>query len=77
MNAFLIPEFDTAREARSWVREQFETLFEIELNDWYTEPSMWPAARDWEMFLEWFEIEYVGTAWDLVDTPLSSDPPAP
>lgn len=44
-------------------------------SEWYTDPSLWPAERDWETFKGCFDVEFIDIAWDLVDAPLSSDPP--
>ncbi|MEX2468000.1 MAG: hypothetical protein WD995_13905 [Gemmatimonadota bacterium] len=76
VNSFLIPEFDDPEETLEWIHGNVDTVFEIMLNDWITEPDSWPADRGWTAFEEWFEFEYVDLAWDLVDEPLSSEPPA-
>ncbi|MDT8369500.1 MAG: hypothetical protein RQ745_09860 [Longimicrobiales bacterium] len=74
-SAFLIPEFELTWESLTWVRVNCRMLFELHLDEWYSDSSMWPARRDWKTFKEWCEVEYVDLAWDLVDAPLSSDPP--
>jgi hypothetical protein len=71
----LIPEFDGEEEAWSWIRDNADMLFEHQLNEWYTDPGLWPSKRGWTVFKEWFDLEYVEIAWDLVDAPLSSDAP--
>jgi hypothetical protein len=73
--AFLIPQFDMTPDSHVWIRENFEMMFEIQLDSWYTDPEMWPSQRDWDTFTRWFEIELIEVAWDLVDAPLSSDAP--
>jgi hypothetical protein len=40
-----------------WLQANFETLFEAELEGWYTDPSMWPQERTWTLFCEWFDVE--------------------
>jgi len=75
VSAFLIPDFDMTADSHAWIRENFELLFEIQLNEWYTDPAMWPSERDWETYREWFDVELIEVAWDLIDAPLSSDPP--
>ena len=75
VNSFLVPEFDDPGETADWVEANIETVFEIMLNDWVMDPEHWPADRGWDAFEEWFELEFVELAWDLVDEPLSSDPP--
>ena len=76
VNSFLVPEFDDPEETLEWIQGNVDTVFEIMLNDWITEPESWPADRGWSAFEEWFEFEYVDLAWDLVDEPLSSEAPA-
>jgi hypothetical protein len=71
--AFLIPDFDFVRESWDWIEDNYELFFDVALADWYLEPSRWPQERDWKMFKEWFHIEFIDAAWDLVDEPLSSD----
>ena len=40
VSAFLIPDFDMTADSHAWIRENFELLFEIQLNEWYTDPAM-------------------------------------
>lgn len=75
--AFLVPEFDDEDETWSWIEEHHTLFFEIELDGWSTDRESWPAQRSWELFQEWFELELIEIAWDLVDAPLSSEPPEP
>jgi hypothetical protein len=77
VNSFLVPEFEDPEETLQWIQANVETVFEIMLNDWVTTPEHWPEDRGWDAFEEWFDFEYVDIAWDLVDEPLSSDPPEP
>jgi len=76
-NAFLLPEFDDDDEAREWLRENCDAIFELMLSDWIITPELWPEDRGWREFQRWFSFERIETAWDLVDEPLSSDPPPP
>jgi hypothetical protein len=76
VNSFLVPEFDEPEETLEWIHGNVDTVFEIMLNDWVTEQESWPTDRSWSAFEKWFEFEYVDLAWDLVDEPLSSEPPA-
>lgn len=75
VNSFLVPEFDDPEQTMEWIEANIETVFEIMLNDWVMDPEHWPEDRDWEAFGEWFDLEYVDLAWDLVDEPLSSEAP--
>jgi hypothetical protein len=72
--AYLIPDFEYSSEAWAWIEENCGLLFDMELNGWQEDPSTWPAERGWAVFQEWFDVELIDTAWDLVDEPLTSDP---
>ena len=76
-NAFLLPEFDTEEEALAWLSDECEVIFEVMLSEWIVVPEMWPEDRGWGAFQRWFALERIETTWDLVDEPLSSDPPLP
>jgi hypothetical protein len=76
-SAFLLPDFESDGEAQAWLQENCSILFELMLADWYEAPDTWPENREWSVFRDWFRIEHIDTAWDLVDEPLSSDPPQP
>jgi hypothetical protein len=73
--AFLIPEYETPDESWEWIRDNCVVFFELELIDWTEDETLWPQDRGWDVFQEWFTIEFIDTTWDLVDEPLSSDVP--
>lgn len=75
VNSFLVPEFEDPAETLAWVQANVEIVFEIMLNDWVMDSAHWPEDRGWSTFERWFDFEYIDLAWDLVDEPLSSDPP--
>lgn len=74
-NAYLLPEFDVIQDSWDWIEANCGLIFEMELNGWYTDESLWPADRSWSAFRGWCDLEFVDLAWDLVDAPLSSDAP--
>lgn len=76
-DAFLLPECETEEEALVWLEENCDVVFEMMLRDWALDPELWPEDRGWGAFQRWFAFERVETVWDLVDAPLSSDPPTP
>ncbi len=53
-----------------WLALNFDTLFESELSDWYTNRSLWPANRDREMFDEWITVRCHTMIYDTLDEPL-------
>jgi hypothetical protein len=53
------------RDVEATVAPHFEFIFEEELNAWHRVESEWPARRDFDTFLEWFEVEYHSMVIDL------------
>lgn len=55
-NVYLITE-DDSEHLDDWISLNFSQLFEIELEDWYTDESLWPQNRTKKLFDEWFSVE--------------------
>ncbi len=69
-NIYLIPSFDFLDDTREWIKENFDLIFENELNDWYTNKTKWPRDRTDIMFKKWFEVEMVTLVRDVLDEPV-------
>ena len=63
-NVYLI-EDKYAENFESWLKRNFKTIFENELNDWYVDPTLWPEKRDLRTFRRWFSIECNTVVLDL------------
>lgn len=48
---------DTPETVERWINLNHKTIFETELEGWYTDPSLWPNNLTLEVFKEWFEVE--------------------
>jgi hypothetical protein len=72
---YLVSEDDADGDdaVESWVRLNFELLFENELEGWYTDPDLWPQDRSYELFREWFSVECHSMLVDTVDDVLIDD----
>lgn len=69
--AYLTPEYELLDEEMEILRWCYSSIFEQELFSWYTDESLWPRNRDFETFLEWFDIEFHSLVFDLTpDVPL-------
>jgi hypothetical protein len=64
---YLIPSFESTEDAWSLLEEIYEEIFDNELFGWHTDPSAWPPNRSFEMFQEWFHIEFHSVVEDLCD----------
>lgn len=66
---YLIPE-DVGEDDEAidrWVRSNYQMLFELELQDWYGDPRLWPPKRSLALFNKWFAVECHSTIIDTVD----------
>lgn len=56
-----------------WIKGNFEALFEMELEGWYTDETLWPPNRNLKLFHEWFEVECHTLIEDTVGLPIEDD----
>ena len=69
---YLILE-DNAEKLEEWISLNFEQLFESEIEDWYTDESLWPKNRNRKLFDEWFDVECHSVLIDTVDGKIIDD----
>ena len=71
-DVYLIPDesITNAKQAYRYIEKHWETLFEVLLEEWVVDPSLWPQKRTLKLFREWFEPSYCGIVWDLAPGPL-------
>jgi len=63
--AYLIPEQEAGPEA--WLKRNFKTIFEIELDGWCADPSLWPEDRSLKTFKKFFKIYFSSYVIDLAE----------
>ena len=56
-----------------WVHKNYKRLFEMELSDWYTDPSLFPKNLTLDLFHEWFEVECHSVIIDTVGGEIYDD----
>jgi len=66
-NVLLIPEYDSQEDALEYIYTNYENIFEMELEDWYTVEECWPENRSLKFFKEWFDVEIHQMIIDTVD----------
>lgn len=64
---------DDPKETERWLKANYETLFEVELDSWYVDKTLWPKNRTYKLFKEWFQIECHTMIEDTVGTPIIDD----
>lgn len=69
---YLILE-DDAENIEEWISLNFKQLFESEIEDWYTDESLWPKNRNRKLFDKWFDVECHSVIIDTVDGKIVDD----
>ena len=69
---YLILE-DDAENLEEWISLNFKQLFESEIEDWYTDESLWPKNRNRKLFDKWFDLECHSVLIDTVDGKIVDD----
>ncbi len=69
--AYLTPEIEDDNELREFLEQDYPLLFEQELVDWNQDEGTWPIKRDFDTFLEWFDVEFHSVVLDLSEGELS------
>ena len=64
---------DSPEALDEWISLNYEILFEAELEDCYTDESLWPPKRNLKLFKQWFEVEYHSVVEDTVGSPIEDD----
>ena len=64
-NTFLVDEIFYNHDLSLIIDEYWETLFEIQLNNWMRDPDVWPEELTREMFEKWFDYELFDMVWDI------------
>ncbi|MDB4285621.1 hypothetical protein N9903_01810 [bacterium] len=65
--AYMLHDKSMEGEKEKIIKDNYRTLFESELNHWFTDEESWPKKRDRKKFNEWFHVEFHGIVYDLSD----------
>jgi hypothetical protein len=69
---YLIHE-DESENFERWISANFLPIFESELEDWYTDESLWPKKRTRTIFNKWFDVECHSVLIDTVGGSIFDD----
>lgn len=69
---FLIHEY-ASEEFEGWLAAHYGSLFETVLEEWYTDPDLWPRDRSLERFNAWCDCQVHSLVLDYVGGPLVDD----
>jgi hypothetical protein len=70
---YLLPEIEYDAEQEGILKHFFDLIFEEQLMGWWQDDRDWPSNRSFEVFTDWFDVEFHSLVLDLVDEPLTSE----
>lgn len=72
-NTAYLVEVEDEDEFEDWLDKNWERVFKIELEAWYTDSAMWPKNRTKKVFKSWCRFELHTIVLDLGKTELVDD----
>jgi hypothetical protein len=66
-NVYLVSDYEIDSGRDQLIADNYEEIFEEELNGWITDESAWPKKRDLKTFKEWFHVDFHSVVFDLSD----------
>ena len=67
---YLRPESENDDEQKEILKQVFDLIFEEQLTGWWQDDRDWPSNRSFEVFTDWFDVEFHSLVLDLADEPL-------
>lgn len=67
---YLVPECVDERAFTAVLKRTFQSIFEEELEAWYTDPSVWPEPLSFRLFQSWFDVSFHSVIADTSELPL-------
>ncbi len=64
-HTYLVPDFEALSKAKSWLKKNYLIIFEEELSGWSLDENDWPEELTYQLFDQWFEIEFNLMVFDL------------
>ncbi len=71
--AYLLPSNEMDHDGSQTIEQCYEGLFESELANWHQIDDDWPDNRTFEMFKQWFTVEWHSIVEDLCADPLREE----
>ncbi len=64
--SILLPEFDHREEVTGYIEDMYRGFFEMELDAWCQDKSLWPKTRNLDVFRQWFDVEVHSMVMDIL-----------
>jgi hypothetical protein len=71
VSVYLVAEDPEGCEESAPIEGYFRRIFENELEEWFTDRSLWPINRDISTFQKWFDVSAESVVFDLERSPLN------
>jgi hypothetical protein len=68
-SAYLMPYVDPD----SWLPQNYTKIFEIELNDWSVDPTLWPKDLSFKAFKNFFATRFCSIVIDMDEGPIKRE----
>lgn len=66
--AYLIPEQEEGPDA--WLKRNYKIIFDVELDGWCTDQSLWPKVRSFKAFKKFFTVRFSSLIIELGKGPI-------
>jgi hypothetical protein len=66
-NIYLLPDYESEKEIKKYLKKNFDRIFCSELWGWNTDEKTWPANRTYKMFTEWFDVKIEYMLYDMAN----------
>lgn len=63
--ALLLPPFESPKQADAYIKDIYDGIFEGELIAWGIPEADWPQERNYQLFKQWFNVEYHSVLFDV------------
>lgn len=70
---YLLDGVESQEELLNWLSFNHQSLFESELEGWYTDPALWPKDRSLELLMRWCSLELHTVVVDTGRSKLKDD----
>lgn len=61
---------DQIKDLNKWLKKNYNTIFNQELEDWRDFKKYWPRDRSYKAFKQWFKVEVSFLVYDLENKPI-------
>jgi len=72
-SVYFVPEDPRGEKETAPLADYFRAIFELELEAWCADPSLWPPVRDLGTFEQWFEVVGESVVIDLATSKLRAE----